>query len=347
MPDVKAVLNSWETTLMEWNKPICDLNLQIEGSNLEKLISRLYGELAKKGIRFRPRFYLTDTWGCPDKVPVIGIPFYYANPVLCQIQDRMNGNLEDEHELMMTLRHEAGHAVNYAYRLYTLKEWQETFGKFDEPYRDIFQPNPHSREFVKHLYQQVGSFAGRIYAQKHPDEDFAETFAVWLTPKSKWREKYRNWEALKKLKMVDRLMGEIGGRKPVIVEGELINPIESLGLTLLEYYNKNEERYRERAQGYVDDILNEVFSANGKGEKRIPAGGFIEKNRGHLIEMISHFTGEKTSSVAPLIDKLVDRAKELNLNLSPRRQSRKLIEVTALATTLVMNYMYEGKFTLN
>ncbi len=347
MSDAQAILNNWETTLMEWNKPLCQLNLKIEGSNLEKLVARLYAELEGKGIRFRPKFYLTDTWGCPDKVPLIGIPFYYANPVLCQIEDRLNGNLEDEHELMMSLRHEAGHAINYAFCLYRLKEWQDIFGPFDEPYRDFFRPNPQSREFVKHLYQQVGSYAGRIYAQKHPDEDFAETFAVWLTPRSRWREKYRNWGALKKLKYVDQLMKEIGPKKPPVNDGEMINPIENLDLTLLEYYNKSEERLRERAQGYVDDVLLEIFSTNGKGEKRIPAGGFIEKNRQHLVEMISHWTGEKDSSVTPLIQKFIDRAKELNLNLSPRRQSRKLIEVTTLATTLVMNFTYEGKFTLH
>jgi len=347
MSKAEAILNDWETTLMEWNKPLSEMNLKIEGSNLEKLISRLYSELEHRGMRFKPRFYLTDTWGCPNKVPLIGIPFYYANSVLSQIEDRMNGDLEDEHELMMTLRHEAGHAINYAYRLYSLKEWQETFGRFDEPYRDFFHPKPQSREFVKHLYQQVGSYAGRIYAQKHPDEDFAETFAVWLTPRSKWRGKYRNWGALKKLRFVDQLMREIGPKKPVVTDGERINPIGNLNTTLLEYYNKSEERYRQKAQGYVDDVLQEIFSTNGKGEKRIPAGAFIEKNRNHLVDMISHWTGEETSSVTPLIEKLIDRAKELSLNLSPRRQSRKLIEVTALATTLVMNYTYEGKFTLN
>ena len=347
MSKAKALLNNWETTLMEWNKPISEMNLKIEGSSLERLISRLYRELDEKRIRFKPKFYLTDTWGCPNKVPVIGIPFYYANPVLSQIEDRMNGELEDDHELLMTLRHEAGHAINYAYRLYALQDWQETFGHFDEPYRDFFRPNPQSREFVKHLYQQVGSYAGRIYAQKHPDEDFAETFAVWLTPGSNWRRKYRNWGALNKLKFMDRLMKEMGPKKPLVTDGERIHSVGILNLTLLEYYNKNEERFRQKAQGYVDDVLLEIFSTNGKGENRVPAGGFIEKNRHHLVEMISHWTGEKSSSVIALIDKLVDRAKDLGLNLSPHRQSRKLIEVTALATALVMNYTYQGKFTLN
>jgi len=347
MPEAKEILNNWETRLMEMNKPLSELNLRIEGTVLEKLIKRLYTELDRKGITFKPKVYLTDTWGCPNKVPIIGIPFYYANPTLSRIEDEMQGSLEDEHELMMTLRHEAGHAINYAYRLYQSQEWQDTFGRFTEPYRDYFHPNPQSKDFVKHLYQQVGNYAGRIYAQKHPDEDFAETFAVWLTPRSSWREKYKNWSALKKLKFVDCLMKKIGPRKPLVTNGGLIRPIEILNFTPLEYYNKSEERYREKARGYVDDVLREIFSTNGKGENRVPAGGFIEKNRTHLVDMISHWTGEGASSVEPLIDKLIARAKELDLNLSPRRQSRKLIEVTALATTLIMNYIYEGKFIIH
>jgi len=347
MQEAKEILNNWETKLMEMNKPLTELNLRIEGTFLEKLIRRLYSELNRKGIGFKPKFYLTDTWGCPNRVPVVGIPFYYADPALSRIEDEMNGDLEDEHELMMTLRHEAGHAINYAYRLYQSQEWQNTFGRFSEPYRDYFHPNPRSKDFVKHLYQQVGQYTGRIYAQKHPDEDFAETFAVWLTPRSNWRIRYKNWGALKKLKFVDLLMKKIGPRRPPVTNGELIRPIESLNLTLLEYYNKSEERYRERAQGYVDDVLREIFNTNGKGEKRISAAGFIEKNRTPLTEMISHWTGERVSSVEPLIGKLIARAKELNLNLSPHRQSRKLIEVTALATTLIMNYIYEGKFIVH
>ncbi len=347
MANVQEILNNLETKLMEMNKPINTLNLKIEGSILEKLIDRLFSELKRKKMIFRPKFYLTDTWGCPNKVPAIGIPFYYADPTLSEIEDELHGDLEDEHELIMSLRHETGHAINYAYRLYETEGWEKMFGSFTEPYRDFFLPNPRSREFVKHLHQQVGPFAGRIYAQKHPDEDFAETFAVWLTPKSSWRQKYRHWGAIKKLKYVDGLMRKIGGQKPPVTNGGLVHPIEELNLTLLEYYNKNEQRYREKAQGYVDDVLQEIFSTNGKGEKRIPAGGFIEKNRAALVDMISHWTGENTSSVEPLVEKLITRAKDLDLNLSPHRQSRKLIEVTALATTLVMNYVYEGKFLIH
>lgn len=346
MSITKVILNNWETKLMEMNKPISELNLKIKGSILEKVVNRLYAELERKGISFKPKCYLTDTWGCPNKVPVIGIPFYYADPTLSLIEDEMHGDLEDEKTLLMTLRHEAGHAINYAYFLYKSKEWQEVFGNFSEPYRDFFRPDPRSREYVKHLSQRVGPYTGRIYAQKHPDEDFAETFAVWLTPRSKWRQRYKYWSAIRKLQFVDQVMKKIGPTKPLVTNGELIRPVESLNFTLLEYYKKSEEKYRERALGYVDDVLKDVFSFNGKGQNRIPAGAFIEKNRAHLVELISRWTGERTVSVEPLIDKLIIRAKELNLNLSPRRQSRKLIEITALATTLIMNYIYEGKFIL-
>ena len=346
MLKANEILNNWETRLMEMNRPLNELNLKIDGSNLEKLIKRLYKELDQKGIVFKPKCYLTDTWGCPNKVPVIGIPFYYAEPTLAKIEDEIRGDLEDEHELMMSLRHEAGHTINYAYCLYELPEWQEIFGRFTEPYHDYFHPNPQSKDFVKHLYQQVGKYAGRIYAQKHPDEDFAETFAVWLTPRSNWRQRYKNWGALKKLKYVARVMKSIRGRKPIVTNGGLINPLDSLNFTLLEYYNKSEERYREKAQGYVDDMLREVFGTNGKKGLRVPAGAFIEKNRNPLVEMISHWTGEPPSSVEPLIDKLIARAKELDLNFSAHRQSRKLIEVTSLSTAMVMNYMYEGNFSI-
>src|ERR1700758_375860 len=158
------------------DKPIRDLGLKIEGSPLDRLVQQLYRELERKGLtRFHPACYLTDEWGCPSGEPVIGIPFYLAHPELSAFEKEMN-DLEDPREVMMYLRHEAGHAFNYAYKLYNTPEWKQLFGSFRRRYRDNYRPVPFSRNYVRHL-------AG-WYAQKHPDEDFAETFAVWLTPRS-------------------------------------------------------------------------------------------------------------------------------------------------------------------
>src|SRR5437868_10110457 len=161
--------------------PIRDLGLRLESTHLAPLIEQLYVELRNAGLRhFRPLCYLSDEWGCPSGEPVIGIPFYLANPELAQLERKMN-DLEDAREIMMYLRHEAGHAFNYAYQLYKTAEWRDLFGPFRRAYRDNYRPIPFSRKFVRHM-------AG-WYAQKHPDEDFAETFAVWLTPRSQWRDR--------------------------------------------------------------------------------------------------------------------------------------------------------------
>src|SRR6266850_2747688 len=180
-PDVKELLS----------KPIRDLGLKIEGSSVERFVLQLYRELEQKGLKkFRPKVYLSDEWGCPSEEPVIGIPFYLADPKLQKLEREMN-DLEDAREIMMYLRHEAGHAFNYAYRLFATPEWRKRFGPFNRRYRDFYRPVPFSRRYVRHI-------AG-WYAQKHPDEDFAVTFAVWLTPRSNWRRRYRDWPALAKL----------------------------------------------------------------------------------------------------------------------------------------------------
>src|SRR5437899_6903249 len=164
------------------SRPIRDLGLRLEGSMLEKYVQQIYAELAAKGLtRFRPAVYLSDEWACPDKEPIIGVPFYLADPKIAELERAIN-DLEDEREILMYLRHEAGHAFNYAYLLYETKEWLDLFGPFDRPYVDDYKPVPFSRKYVRHI-------AG-WYAQKHPDEDFAETFAVWLTPGSDWKRRY-------------------------------------------------------------------------------------------------------------------------------------------------------------
>jgi hypothetical protein len=233
--------SNWETVRQGLlQRRICDLRLRIKGSPIEPFIRQLERELAVKGLDYVPAFYLTDAWGCPDKVPTVGIPFYLAHPLLGRIEREQTGDLEDSQTVMQLLRHEAGHAINYAFRLWEDSRWREIFGPFSKPYREVFHPNPWSRRFVRHI--DSWSY-GCTYAQKHPDDDFAETFAVWLTPRSGWRRKYQDWPALQKLKYIDRLMRNIGERKPRCKGGKLVEPVSALTMPLAEYYRRRIKRY--------------------------------------------------------------------------------------------------------
>jgi hypothetical protein len=238
---VPARSGNWETVRRELlQSRICDLGLRIKGSPLEPSIRQLQRELSAKGIDYAPAFYLTDVWGCPDRVPIIGIPFYLACTRLGRIEREQTGALEDNETVMQFLRHEMGHAINYAFRLWEDPSWRETFGPFSKPYREVFHPNPWSRRFVRHIC----SFSyGYTYAQKHPDDDFAETFAVWLTPRSGWRRKYRDWPAIQKLRYVDRLMRRLSNRKPKCRSGRLVEPVSQLTMPLAEYYRRRVKRY--------------------------------------------------------------------------------------------------------
>ncbi|MCX7846644.1 MAG: hypothetical protein N2595_01220 [bacterium] len=339
-PRAATRFNSWDTTRYELlNTRICDLGVQIEGSLLEPYIRRLYRELSAKRLIFRPQCYLTDSWGCPDQVPVIGIPFYLADVRLRRIEEEQTGEVEDAHLIMMLLRHEAAHAFNYAYRLWERKDWQEVFGSFHRPYREVFKPEPSSREFVRHL---ASGPHGRTYAQKHPDEDFAETFAVWLTPRSNWRRRYRGWPALAKLQYVSRLMRRIGKRMPPITSGELLNPVEKITALLSQHYGERAERFRAAAQGYVDDRLRELFPPIPlRGSMTVARA--LRTHRDFLLARMTRWSDLRPSDAEAILTKVIQRAHTLRLRFPQAQLQQTLMDLAALTTALAMDFAYTGQ----
>jgi hypothetical protein len=338
----QTLVNSWDTVRYELlNSRINEMGLRVDAPPISPFVERLYRELGNKGLKFEPDCYLTDGWGCPDQVPVIGIPFYLADERLIRIEEEQTGDIETDQMLMMLLRHEAGHAYNYAYRLYQMPEWSDVFGPFRQPYRDNFRPNPFSRQFVRHI---VHHQYGRTYAQKHPDEDFAETFAVWLTPRSAWKRKYRLWPALRKLEFVDKLMRKVRRREPDRTEGRLCTPVESMDMLLAEHYGQRVERYRAAAQGYVDDKLREVFPPV-RGHSLALASDLIRKHQAQLNSQVMRWSGLDEDEVRTLLDKLEDRADVLCLQYRRKQLTVKLMDVTALATSLAMDFAYTGRLT--
>jgi hypothetical protein len=338
---LRSLVNSWETVRLELlNAKISDLGLRIEGSPVEPYVCRLLKELEGRAIRFRPEFYLTDVWGCPNKVPVIGLPFYLADPRLIRLEEEQAGEVEDGREIMMYLRHEAGHAVNYAYRLWRRPGWRKTFGAFSSTYPRTFKPDRLSRAFVRHL--ETHSY-GRMYAQKHPDEDFAETFAVWLTPRSRWRERYRLWPALQKLNYVDKIIRTVRDEAPQVQRGRLLCPAATMNIRLIRYYGLRAERYRRVAQGYVDDRLQQVFPAYRGKASLTNAAAFLREYHEDLLNLIARWSGLKEEEVAVIMRKLEDRAEALGLVFPRNRKTHKLMDITSLGTALAMDYSYTGR----
>ena len=314
---------------------ISDLGLRIEGSPVEALVERLYRELGDRGLVFRPPVYLTDEWGCPDGVAAIGVPFFLADRRLERLEREAAVVLEEEDDPMKIMRHETGHAFNYAYRLHDRPEWHELFGPYSRPYRDRFRVDPFSRDHVRHILGW--------YAQKHPDEDFAETFAVWLTPGLDWRERYRGWPALRKLEYVDRVMAEVG---PVAVAIPRIRaehlPVEAMDATLGEYYSDWHDLLPLGEPGHYDADLRNIFSLTGasEGERGTErAADFLARHRRELVRRIAYWTGETAHGVRQFIDMLHDRAEALELERGGE-EADTLIELTAFGTAVIMNHRY-------
>src|SRR6186997_1600932 len=215
-----------------WSTPIRDLGLTIEGTRLEPILAEFSEELRQIGIiRVRPRFYLSTEWGVPFETVAIAIPFYLARPDLTALHAERVGHVEgfDRADILKYLRHEMGHVINYAYRLYDQEEWVKQFGSITQPYKEEYRPEPFSRRFVRHL--------PGWYAQKHPDEDWAETFAVWMTPGADWRADYAGWpEALAKLTFCDQIMKLLADREPPVTAEELDEDVGDMGYSVEQYY---------------------------------------------------------------------------------------------------------------
>jgi len=195
--------------------------------------------------------------------------------------------------------------VQHAYQLQRRRRWQELFGKSSSRYPRYYRPNPASKSYVQHL---------RLwYAQSHPDEDFAETFAVWLRPRSDWRKRYDGWPALKKLQYVDELMAEIGSERPVLTQRLRVDPLSQLTATLSEYYEKKQARYAVDAPTTYDRELNRIFSANPRHRRSQAASAFLRHNRAQIRRMVSKWTGEYQLTLDTVLDDMIDRCRELKL----------------------------------
>jgi hypothetical protein len=308
--------HAWETLSDDQllSLRFCDLKLTIEGTDLEPAIERLYRELATRGIRFRPHCWLSQEWFSPDGIPGIAIPFYLAHRRLMSIERRFMREVEggNRNWLMRILRHEAGHAIDSAFRLRRRRHWREIFGPASLPYPDTYRPRPGSRRFVQHL--------GAWYAQAHPTEDFAETFAVWLKPNSPWRREYLGWPAYAKLQYIDGLAAEFGEVNPPVTDRTRIEDVADEARTLRQHYEHKLARYRMPRRSGADELLLNIFTAAPRRGGAPKAASVLRELRNPLRQQLVRSGAFSEYLVHQVQRLMIERCESLNLYLRGSRR---------------------------
>ena len=320
------------------NIRISDLGLRLKGTFVQKQIKHLYSELRNRKIRFFPHCWLSDEWFSPDYHPGIAIPFYLAHPRLIKMEEKFLCEAEgsSNEECIQILRHEAGHSIDWAFSLFKKKSYQKVFGNPQKRYPKVYYPNPKSRRYVLHL--------GFWYAQAHPVEDFAETFAVWLKKGSRWKRDYQGWPALKKLQYVDEIMQGIAEKKPIILKKDVKYEESPLGqnhLTLGEYFRKRRELYQIDYQWYFDKDLQKFFSNSPKHGRKRTAAGFLKKIHNRIRKDVAIRINEHPYVVDQILKEMIVRCKHLKLYVTrPEKQVNR--EAALFIAIQTFKYLNDG-----
>lgn len=318
---------------------IRDLRVRLDGTWVEECVHELYDELADRGIALRPHCWLSSEWFSPEGISGIGIPFYLVHPRLMRLERSMMLEVEGgtRAECMRILRHETGHALQHAFALHRRKRWREVFGSSSIPYPESYRPNPASRNFVQHLRL--------FYAQSHPDEDFAETFAVWMAPRSAWQKRYAGWGALQKLEYVDALMSELRGRRPASRARERMDPASGLSTTLREYYDGKRAQYAVTYPTTYDRELLKIFSNAPKHANRELASTFLQQHRTEIRRTVSRWTGEYEFTLDQLLRDMIGRCRELKLRVAGA-QRQVLLDFAGMLAVRTVHFLYSRRVSI-
>jgi hypothetical protein len=228
-----------------------------------------------------------------------------------------------------------GHVMNHAYLLEQRPEWQKVFGPTSIDYSEYYRARPFSKRFVRHLEDW--------YAQSHPEEDFSETLAIWLTPGLDWRQKYRGWKALQKLEYVDRLMQELAGRPPQVISRAKMSEASRLRSQLKHYYAKRRRVYAQDFPDFFDADLRRLFADAATLPAAERATAFFRRNRKLILEAVSQWTGEPKFTINRLLRGLAQRCADLDLRLRTDT-ARTSVEITAYLASLATSYRLTGRF---
>jgi Putative zinc-binding metallo-peptidase len=312
-----------------------DLNLTLAGTEVEQRIAQVNAELDARGL-VRPHYWLSDEWFTPDGVPGVAVPFYLAHPRLAKLELAQMLEVEggDPETCLKILRHEAGHAIDNAYQVRRRPTRRRLFGDPHLEYPEYYTPKPYSKSFVQHL--------DHWYAQSHPDEDFAETFAVWLDPQSLWANRYAGWPAQRKLEYMDRLMRELARSRPRVISKREVDPMRRLRKTLGEHYRRKREHYGLDHPDFYESDLRNLFSDAPEFAKNLSAARFVRRNRKEMRSTVASFTDSYQYTIDKLLERIIERCRELNLRLTDSETATR-IDFMVFLTVQTMNYLHSGR----
>ena len=315
---------------------LSDLPLTLESTVIEGRIAQLRSELERHSLQFPIHFYISDEWFTPDGTATMAVPFYLVHPRLERLEKTQMLEVEggDHDWCMRILRHEAGHVIDNAYKLRLKRQRRAVFGSSAIPYPEFYSPKPYSKSFVQHI--------DPWYAQSHPDEDFAETFAVWLTPDSNWQRRYLGWPALAKLEYMDALMRTLAGKKALVENFEEVDPLRRLRHTLRRHYRRKRLRHGIEHPKFYDRELRRLFSDAPEFADNITAAQFLARIRRPVRRVVADWTGIYQYTIDKVLEDMITRCRELKLRLAvPEEQAR--YEFTVLLTVQTMNYLHSGR----
>lgn len=323
---------------------LCDLPVSLDVTWFQWARGVVESQLRRRHILLKPHYWISDEWFCPDGVPGVAVPFFLLHPRLLQLEKQMMGFVDGSTPLkrLKILRHELGHAMDNAYRLRSLggAERRRIFGDSRVPYPECYEPKLYSRSYVRHL--ESG------YAQSHPDEDFAETFAVWLQPKRQWRIRYQGTPALEKLEFLNRVMKNLQGISPTLTNTWRVDPLEKNPMTLGQYYRK-----KRRAHGIVGDREHgpEVFlrrlektAGGGKAvsEPQLELHHFLHRHSGLVLSNSSKALGAPRYQLEPLFKKYLKTARQQGLKITVSDEDQFRQKISELFTGEARKFLSEG-----
>lgn len=328
--------------------PIKDLGLQIRRSILETCVDRALDDLRAFGIELEPSFYLSDGYGCLEGATTIALGFWDADPIIREILRETKDIFRDEKEILRLIKHEVGHAFCYAHKLYRFKEFRDTFhveGNFftSYPKDDRYRWDPWSTDYVNP--------EGDFYAQKHPDDDFAETFATFVDPTESWRMWYRpRTGAYRKIQFVRRVIRTHGRKKAnALADGKTLHlPLEQMKQTVAEFFKISPRRYLYYADGYFDPELKAIFRSPGRIKKpTLPSWMLVNRYRLFIEKAVNGQSKTKDPTVSrELIKKVFSRLKVLNLVYREDEEQKTLALLTSFILAKTLTYTLYNTFKL-